>query len=104
MRTVYRSSGSSRVGLFLSGNANSPGEAAARLLEEQQAQLREELGPSARVVFGEGFPDISDNIPLDDFEDAQARAKAFEWLRDRTNTFINVLRPRIRAALQELGN
>lgn len=101
--SVYRSGGSGRVGLFLSGNANSPGETAARMLELDVVDLREELGPSARIAFGTDFPQVSDDIALPDFEDAHARAKAFEWLRARTNSFINALRPRIRTALDQVG-
>lgn len=45
----------------------------------------------------------ADTCPLADFSSLKARAEAFERLRQRTNDFVNSLRPRIRAALSDLG-
>jgi hypothetical protein len=101
--TVYRSKITSSVGISLSGNNNSPGQTAAQMLEVDRDALREELGPAATVEFGEAWPKIADVYPLRDFSDPEQRAAAFAWLRRRTNDFVNALRPRIRAKLQDLG-
>lgn len=101
--TVYRSKNTSSVGIALSGNNNSPGQTAARMLEQDADALREELGPTATIEFGEEWPRISDTQELKDFSDPQQREAAFRWLRARTNDFVNALRPRIRAKLKDLG-
>jgi len=102
--SVYRSKSAGTIGLFLSGNAGSPGQAAARMLASDEAAIRLELGPDALIRFGEDWPKISDSHTLADFDDPVARAAAFAWLRRRLNDFVNALRPRIRAALHELGH
>ncbi|HEX8485294.1 hypothetical protein [Sphingomonas sp.] len=37
--------------------------------------LKHELGSSARIAFGPDFPDISDNLPLPDFDDAKSASR-----------------------------
>jgi hypothetical protein len=46
----------------------------------------------------DGLPFIADKLRPGNLEDPPVRARAFEWLAERTNTFINVLRPRVRSA------
>lgn len=99
--TVYRDVRFNAVGLILSSNVNSPGERASQLLSEQATEIAREL-PGATVDFTEDRPDISQRLVLRDLNDAGEREKAIGWLRERTNAFVNCLRPRIRSALGEL--
>lgn len=50
------------------------------------------------------FEHLHDQIALrfGDPSDAKIGAKALAWLADRTNTFINVLRPAIRSAVADI--
>jgi hypothetical protein len=40
---------------------------------------------------------IIDSLQVGSLEQPEARKKAFSWLVERVNTFVNVLRPRMRA-------
>lgn len=101
--TVYRDVRANAVGLFLSSNVNSPGERASQLLASDEEAIKRELGRGAIVDFGEERPDISESYTVSDLESADGRASAIAWLQERTNSFVNALRPRIRSALNELG-
>jgi hypothetical protein len=46
---------------------------------------------------------IMDEIRTGALSDPDERTKAFGWLRERTNDFVNVLRPRVRAASADLN-
>lgn len=61
------------------------------------------LGGTATLTERDGLPFISDALQVQKLDDPTARAKAFDWLTERTNTFINILRPRIRSAVADLG-
>ncbi|MGO6727342.1 hypothetical protein ACCS45_04345 [Rhizobium ruizarguesonis] len=99
--TVYRDVRYNAVGLTLSSNVNSPGERASRLLSDQAHEISEELG-GATVDFSGDRPHISQRLVLRDLNNADDREKAIKWLRERTNAFVNSLRPRIRSALSEI--
>lgn len=102
--TVYRDMRANAVGLFLSGHTASPGERAMRAIADQADAIREELGPGAIVDFSRDRPDISQQYAVHDLETPEDRAEAIQWLRERTNAFVNALRPRIRSALLELAS
>lgn len=64
--------------------------------------ISKELGGTAIVESDDfGRPRIIDYKVFGPLDDAATRAKAFEWLRERTNTFVNVLRPRVRSAVAD---
>ncbi|HEX8166272.1 MAG TPA: hypothetical protein VF601_10860 [Beijerinckiaceae bacterium] len=102
--TVYRDMRNNRVGLDLSSNRNSVGEQASRALAEHADEIAAELGPGATVNFGGERPVIAQDLTVKDLEDPDERARAIAWLQDRTNAFINTLRPRIRSALRDLAD
>lgn len=101
--TVYRDMRNNRVGLFLSSNVNSVGERAAQELATYATALAEELGPGATIDFTQDRPEIADELSVLDLEDPADRTRALEWLQDRTNAFVNALRPRIRSILRDLA-
>ncbi|HMD64017.1 MAG TPA: hypothetical protein VKF83_08605 [Stellaceae bacterium] len=41
---------------------------------------------------------IIDSLEVGSLEQPEVREKAFSWLAERVNTFVNVLRPRMRSA------
>ena len=41
---------------------------------------------------------IIDSLEVGSLEQPEVRKKAFSWLAERVNTFVNVLRPRMRSA------
>ncbi|MDM9621108.1 hypothetical protein [Rhizobium sp. S96] len=98
--TVYRETRSNTVGLFLSSNINSPGERAAQSLASQASEIGQEL-KGATIDFSQERP-IVQRLALRNLEDSGERERSILWLRERTNAFVNALRPRIRSALVEL--
>jgi hypothetical protein len=57
------------------------------------------LGGTATLSEKDGLPVIRDAIRRPgDLKEPAVRARAFDWLTERTNTFINVLRPRVSSA------
>lgn len=100
--TVYRDARNNEVGVFLSSNRNSVGEQASRLLGQYEDQIRRELGTGSIVDFSSDRPVISDRLIVDDLDSDEGRARTLSWLQQRTNDFINALRPRLRAILADL--
>jgi hypothetical protein len=41
---------------------------------------------------------IIDSLQVESLEQPEERKKAFSWLAERVNTFVRVLRPRVRSA------
>ena len=101
--TVYRDMRANTVGLFLSSNVNSVGARAARAIADQADAIRRELGSGAAVDFSPNRPNISQQHAVRDLESPEARAEAIAWLQERTNAFVNALRPRIRSVLREFA-
>lgn len=100
--TVYRNINRNEVGLFLSSTRDSVGEAARRRVAEDWDEIGPLLGEGAQLIWKDDLPYIQDTYRPGPLADPEARANAFAWLADRTNTFINVLRPRIRSAVADI--
>jgi hypothetical protein len=96
--TVYRNMAKNEVGLFLSAHRDSAGEYARRVVSEDWAIVGPLLGGTATMTEKDGIPLISDALRPGDLSEPAIRARAFDWLTERTNTFVNVLRPRVRSA------
>lgn len=97
--TVYRERKTNEVGLFLSAHRDTAGDYARRVISEDWATVGPLLDGTATLTTGkDGLPFIADKLRAGNLEDPAVRARAFEWLAERTNTFINVLRPRVRSA------
>jgi hypothetical protein len=59
------------------------------------AQLREDKFGRPRIVDARRFGSL---------DDPQVRAQAFSWLRISLNTFVNVIRPRVRSEVANYDN
>jgi hypothetical protein len=102
--TVFRNVNEGRVGLFLSYTRNAVGERAVRrIVEEEWEDIRNELGGTVRLL-----TDKMDRLIIQD-EKATGplalganRVAALQWLRLRSNDFVNALRPRVRAAVADI--
>ncbi len=99
--TVYRNMAKNEVGLFLSSHRDTPGEHARRVIGEDWATVGPLLGGTAAMTEKDGVPLIGDSLRPGNLDDPAVRARAFDWLTERTNTFINVLRPRVRSAVAD---
>ena len=96
--TVYRDRAKSEVGVFLSASRNSAGEFAMQSAAEAWDEVGPQLGGTAKLTEKGGRPRIIDAQVFANLDTPDARQQAFEWLGDRVNTFIDVLRPRVRSA------
>jgi hypothetical protein len=97
--TVYRERKTNEMGLFLSAHRDTAGEYARRVISEDWVTVGPLLGGTATMTTGkDGLPFIADKLRPGNLDDPAVRARTFEWLAERTNTFINVLRPRVRSA------
>jgi hypothetical protein len=108
--TVFRNISRWEVGLFLSYTRGSEGERIVTRILEDWETVRDELGGTVHLledVAGRkaaGAPRtlIHDALRTEAWTDEAEKTKALDWLRRRTNDFINVLRPRVRAAIADL--
>ena len=96
--TVYRDRTRNRVGVFLSSSRNSAGEYAAQSIASDWSTIQEELGPGAELVQADGRPRIGEELQVSSLDDPAERQRAFLWLAERVNRYVNVLRPRVRSA------
>jgi hypothetical protein len=101
--TVYRGFRPDRVGIFLSCHRNTAGAYAMQaIIDEWKAggAVKDELGGTAKLSRAtRGTLDtIIDSLQVESLEQPEVRKKAFSWLAERVNTFVNVLHPRMRSA------
>lgn len=93
------------VGLWLVGNKGTFGDKAVGRLAEDWDEIAPLLGGSAELRPWQNDPArrwISEFMAARPFADAKQRGLTIEWLRERIDTWISVLRPRIRAAVADL--
>ena len=96
--TVYRDLRKNEVGVFLSSSKNSAGEYAMRAIVEDATRVCAELGGTATLQTHRERPTIGDRMTVRSLADPDDRARAFAWLAERVNAFVNVMRPRVRSA------
>ena len=99
--TVYRDQRLNEVGVFLSSSRNTAGEYAMQVVADNWEEVSKGLNGTAVLVQHDGRPRVIDHAKFGLLDDPQVRARAFEWLRERVNTFVNVLRPRVRSAVAD---
>jgi hypothetical protein len=86
---------------MLSSYRNSPGEFAMQAVADDWQAVKEELNGSAKLTERDGRPCIIDSYNPGSLENVEIRRRAFSWLHERTNTFVNVMRPRVRSAVAD---
>ena len=96
---VYRNSATNKVGLFVTGYRDGPGDYVMHAILDDWETIKSELGGSASIeTIKDGRRQIVESNRFGSLEDDDTRKRAFIWLADRVNTFINVMRPRVRSA------
>lgn len=102
--TVYRNEAKCKVGLYLSYTRETIGADISRRLLEDWNTIQAELGGTAFIDVGtDGRRWINDALITGPWTQPTERTRAIAWLRSRTNDFVNVLRPRVRAAMADLS-
>ena len=96
--TVYRDMGRGEVGVFISSSRNSAGDYAMQAIADDWVTVKDQLGGTAEIIQEEGRPRIIDQRTFGNLDQPEVRNKAFTWLAERVNTFVNVMRPRVRSA------
>jgi hypothetical protein len=86
------------VGVFLSSHRNSAGDYAMQAIADEWGAVKEQLGGTSRLIEKDGRPRILDTRKFGPLEQPEVRREAFAWLAERVNTFVNVMRPRVRSA------
>jgi hypothetical protein len=99
--TVYRDWHRGELGVFLTSWRNTAGEYATEAVVKDWDTVKEQLGGTARLVDKDGRPRIVDSLRVGPLTHSDVRERGFVWLAERVNTFVNVLRPRIRSAAAE---
>ena len=101
---VYRNVNEGRVGLFLSYTRNTVGERAVRrIVDEEWDDIQRELGGTVQLL--KDRMDrmlIQDELIVGPLGVPENRERAVQWLRSRSNDFVNSLRPRVRAAAADI--
>ena len=95
---VYRNMGRGEVGVFLSSSRNSAGDYAMHAIVDEWGAVKDQLGGTAKVIEENGRSVIRDSHIFGGLDQPEVRRKAFAWLAERVNTFVNVMRPRVRSA------
>ena len=99
---VWRDITKGRVGLTLSYSSGYVGEGAVKSLMADLQAIQDQLGGDVQVSNIGGKEKIYEEQIVGDLHDATVRAEAFEWLRQRLDAWVNVLRPRIRSIVQDM--
>ena len=100
--TVYRDLHKGEVGVFLSASRNSPGESAMNAVLADWEAIGPALNGTARITRDKyDRKRIIDSKTVGNLNDPAVRKEAFDWLAERVNTFVNVLRPRVRDAVAD---
>jgi len=96
--TVYRNMRRGEVGVTLSSHRDTPGDNARQAIVDEWDAVKDQLGGTAKVIEENGRSPIRDSHIFGGLDQPEVRKKAFAWLAERVNTFVNVLRPRVRSA------
>lgn len=99
---VWRDITKGRVGLTLSYSSGYVGEDAVESLMADLQAIQDQLGGDVQVSNVGGKEKIYEEKIVGDLHNAKVRAEAFEWLRQRLDAWVNVLRPRIRSIVQDI--
>jgi hypothetical protein len=95
--SVYRLQ-NGHVGIFLSSTKNTPGRYAMQVIADDVDAIKDQLGGSVTLTKVDGQDSIIDWIQAGPMDQLEERQRVFSWLAERVNTFVRVLRPRMRSA------
>ena len=103
--TVYRNMKAGNVGMTLSSERGTEGGAAHEAIVADWERVQTLLGGDAELVqFGKDARQrISEQKQFGNLNEFPVRDQAFNWLADRANTWVNVLRPLIRSEVADLA-
>lgn len=101
--TVYRDKARNSLGVFLSASRNSAGEFAMQAIVNAWDEIKGDLGGTAAVIERSGRQTVADSKTFPALNSPDGRGGAFAWLAERVNTFVNVVRPRVRSAAIDYG-
>ena len=96
--SVYRDWHRGELGVFLTSWRNTAGEYAIEVVVKDWDTVKEQLGGTARLVDKDGRPRIVDSLRVGPLTQSDMRERGCSWLAERVNTFVSVVRPRIRSA------
>jgi hypothetical protein len=74
---------------------------ARRVIADDWPTVKGELRGTAELTERDGRPLIVDRRTVPELDKPEIREQAYEWLAERVNTFVNVLRPRVRSAASD---
>ena len=100
--TVFRNMQRGLVGVTLSAHRNTAGDYAMQMIAEDWNVVEADLGAGARLETDQhGRPQIIVSEKFGALDQPEVRQRAFPWLAERVNVFVNVLRPRVRSLVSE---
>lgn len=97
--TIYRDKAKNSLGVILSSNRNSAGEFAMQAIVDAWDEIKFDLGGTATLIERQGRKTVADSGIFPTLGTSEGKIEAFAWLAERVNTFVNVLRPRVRSAV-----
>lgn len=101
--TVYRSEATWAVGIYLSYTRDSVGARIVERIVEDWPAVEKELGASIYLEEDKlGRKLIQDRKVTGSWRIPDEKEAALRWLRQRTNDFVNILRPRVKAVLADI--
>jgi hypothetical protein len=102
---VYRNMQRGEVGVTLSAHRNTAGDYAMRAIAEDWDVVRADLGGGVRLGTNQySQPQIIVSEKFGPLDQPDVRRRAFPWLAERVNVFVNVLRPRVRSLAAEYAS
>jgi hypothetical protein len=103
--TVYRNMQKGNVGVTLSAHRNTAGDYAMRTIAEDWDSVACELGVDAKMGTDQyGRPQITASETFGPLDQPEVRRRAFVWLAERVNLFVNALRPKVRSLALEYAS
>jgi len=96
--TAYRNMKRGEVGVSLSSHREGAGDYARQVIVDDWDTVKEQLRGTAKLIEENGRTLIRDCQIFGELDRPEVRKKAFAWLAERVNTFVNVLRPLVRSA------
>ena len=99
---VYWARAKGEVGVFLTGKKDTVGRRAVdAIIDEWNEGQARELGGEPRISSNSNGRSIQDARQYGDLHDLDERFRTLDWLAERTNAFVNMFRPAVRAAVED---